>query len=108
VDVLYQGFADLERLPALGSATEAYFEGVPIVLFGRKHAREIKAFVQRHLKEGIEDIVFQCEMGISRSAGLAAAFAEHYLGDATAYLAKEGCRPNPRVHSCMLRMLGYK
>ena len=43
VDVLYQGFADLERLPALGSATEAYFKGVPIVLFACKHAREVKA-----------------------------------------------------------------
>ena len=40
-------------------------------------AKEIAAFIQKNISEG-KDIICQCEYGISRSSGCAAAIMEHY------------------------------
>jgi predicted protein tyrosine phosphatase len=50
-------------------------------LFNREMAEEIASFVRRHLAEGTSLIVVNCDAGVSRSAGVAAALSLHYNGD---------------------------
>lgn len=61
---------------------EKRIEKQNLKLFTSEQARQIIDFVERYSKEDSDFlIVAQCEGGISRSAGLAAALAKIYLDD---------------------------
>ena len=48
--------------------------------FSERHAQKIREFVEA-VEEHIEVLYCQCEAGISRSAGIAAAISKHMTGD---------------------------
>jgi predicted protein tyrosine phosphatase len=70
------------------------------LLFHNKHAGDILRFVKRY-KSDIELIICQCEAGISRSAGVAAALSKILNGDDT-YFFKHYL-PNSLVYNTILK-----
>ena len=95
--VLFTCFHDLDHMPksehvCLGSIK-------PYVLFDEEMAKEILCFVKLHENE-IDLIVVNCEAGISRSAGVAAALSK-ILNDEDEYFFKEYL-PNMLVYRIML------
>ena len=73
--VLYMQFDDLHS-PKLATIRAMGY----VVLFNEEMADQIIDFVKKHEQE-IEYIVCHCEMGVSRSAAVAAALAQFYNGD---------------------------
>ena len=67
-------------------------------------AKEIAAFVDKNLKAG-KDIICQCDYGISRSAGLAAAIMEHYKKEGIRVFASYKYAPNKFVYNKVLAEL---
>jgi len=65
----------------------------------REDAQAILTFVQEHLDE-VELIVCQCEAGVSRSAGIAAALSRILQGDDRFFFAHYW--PNPWVYRTIL------
>lgn len=51
------------------------------VLIGSGTARSIYRFVSNHVKSGVDNVVVNCEAGMSRSAGVAAALSKIFNGD---------------------------
>lgn len=76
--------------------------GVEPVFFSDAEATAIVELLDRH--KTIGHVLVNCEMGISRSAGIAAAIARVKLGDDDSYF--ERYCPNRRVYEMMLRKLG--
>ena len=66
-----------------------------------KHAQQIAEFIQKH--KGIDLIYCQCDAGICRSAGIAAAIAKHYNNDDQYYF--DAYFPNMRVYRMVLEAL---
>lgn len=85
----YQGSEETERAKELiaGCFTEA-------------HAEEMVRFVEKHPEE---DVVVNCEAGVSRSPGVVLAFRRKYGGD-TEDVFKRAC-PNIHVASLLGRLL---
>lgn len=92
VGLLYMKFVDLDR-PCEGSKWNDF-------LFDSRDARDILSFVALH-KDDVELIVCQCEAGISRSAGVAAALSKIYNGT-DEYFFKHYL-PNTLVYSTILK-----
>lgn len=88
--LLRLAFWDLE-IP-VGNVTEAQ-------LYSDAQAEEVVRFVATHLKahQEIERIVFHCDAGLSRSPGMAAAFAKALNDDDTRFF-RGGRRPNMRAY----------
>lgn len=79
------------------------------VLFEKSHADEIIGKFYTALLSGMCDepdgyaVIFHCEAGVSRSAGLAAAWANYYLGDDKFFF--DNYIPNRHVYRIMLNAL---
>lgn len=71
-------------------------------LFSPEHAKKIVAFVQKHISF-VDTIIINCEAGISRSAGIAAALSKFYNKD-DSYFFKHFI-PNRRVYRMILEEL---
>lgn len=71
-----------------------------MVFFSEKHAEQIINFVKRYLDK-IELIIIQCDAGISRSAGVAAALSKCINAD-DEYFFKQYL-PNSLVYSKILK-----
>ena len=93
IDVLFLTFDDLE-----GPSAAMLFDP-PANLFTDEQAQQVLDFVGRH-----EDkhVVCQCEAGISRSAGCAAALARIYDGDDGWIFQSPRYFPNMRVYRKIL------
>jgi len=85
VDVLRMSFYDL-------SEPLKNYEKV----FEQEDAKRVRSFVEKHV-DLVKAFVVQCEAGVSRSVGLAAALAKVLFGDDRVFF-KEGI-PNQRVYS---------
>jgi len=94
-DVLRLHFEDIE------TSFDA-FGGKPPKAFTADQAREVAAFVGR-LPGDIDSLVFQCEAGISRSAGMAAAVAR-WLGQDDLRFFRDHL-PNRLVYRLMLEQI---
>jgi len=66
-------------------------------------AKQIADFVKRH--NSIEALIVQCDAGISRSAGIAAAISKWAFGEDSKYFGNPLYRPNMRCYSYMIRAL---
>lgn len=66
------------------------------------HAKAIKEFVELH-KDG--NFIVQCDGGVSRSAGVAAALMKFYNGDDTPIFDNPRYCPNMRCYRTMLNAL---
>ena len=67
-------------------------------------AKDIAIFVNQKIKEG-KDIICQCDYGISRSAGLAAAILEHYAHRGIDVFADYRYTPNQFVYNKVYQAL---
>jgi predicted protein tyrosine phosphatase len=77
-------------------------------LFTMEQAKLVKKYADVAYKAG-SDIICQCEAGISRSAGLAAAISFMYNGTDTWVFENPKYFPNKHVYRTMLRAYGiYK
>ena len=74
------------------------------VLFNKEDAKKIVNFVRRYLNK-VELIVCQCEAGISRSAGVAAALSKYITGSDEYYF--KHYLPNSLVYKLLINEL-YK
>ena len=95
VITLYLTFHDLDKPIPSGNT----------VLFDKVDAKKIASTLKFYAKE-IDTVLCQCEAGVSRSMGLAAALAKYFNNDDTEYF-KKGI-PNMRVYHIMLEALYYK
>ena len=107
VNVHRLSFDDLDAAPSPG--TEIALGGA--VLFDETMAKSVADFVRRWDKH-IDTVVCHCELGVSRSAGMAAALAKHYTGDDSAFFEPPGMYnnqvrfvPNMRVYRKVLQAL---
>jgi len=104
--VLYLLFHDVDKIE--GSLQQALHEmcgKAKPVLFSEAQAKMILRFVEKW-KDQVESIVINCEAGISRSAGVAAAIAAIYqLDDTPAYRGKA---PNVHVKSTLMKVANNK
>lgn len=69
-----------------------------------EHARSIVEFVRRH-RDMADLIICQCEAGLSRSAGIAAALSRWLNHHDAEFFARY--MPNRRIYRLILRALGY-
>lgn len=106
VDVLRLSFHDLDQTYPIS--------GPAIVLFNQVMAQQIKDFITmkiwmhmgRHLDDSELVVVINCEAGISRSAGVAAALSKHYTGDDSRFFSNAGkYLPNRLVYRTLLNLL---
>ena len=67
-------------------------------------AKDIAEYVYKKMKEN-KDIICQCDYGISRSAGLAAAIMEAYAGKGIDVFADYRYTPNQFVYNKVLKEL---
>lgn len=74
-----------------------------LTFFNAKIAQEIISFVRKYYDE-VECIICQCDAGISRSAGTAAALSLFYNQDDSKFF--KGYIPNQLVYSTILAELG--
>ena len=96
--ILFMAFPDLdENYRALPPSAKRYNDGE---LFTPAQAKEILSFVNRH-KDEIQSIIVQCEGGMSRSAGVAAALSKIMNDDDARFF--KGKTPNMLVYSTILR-----
>lgn len=77
------------------------------ILFSENQARQVIDFVQKYTDK-VWTIICQCEGGISRSSGTAAALAKILNGDDTFFFKCPRYRPNMWVYSRILRAFYYK
>lgn len=71
-----------------------------------KDADEIAKFV-KNLDKDIKQIIVQCEAGVSRSAGVAAAILKHYSGDDSQIYNNPRYVPNSLCYRKVLEALYY-
>jgi len=67
-------------------------------------AEEIAKYVDTNIKQS-KDIICQCDYGVSRSAGLAAAIMEHYKKEGIRVFANYKYMPNKFVFNKVLAAL---
>jgi predicted protein tyrosine phosphatase len=95
MEVLRLQFHDVDRAPE-----PPVLSMDEVTLFSDEHAREIVHFVQTH-REAVRLIVCQCDAGMSRSAGVAAALSR-WLQDEDAPFFRYYL-PNRLVYDAVLR-----
>jgi predicted protein tyrosine phosphatase len=100
-----------EMLPDLPSTIEddnekriALLEKYDTFIFNDKMARKIAEFVFKYNSE-TDILICQCEYGQSRSAGCAAAVAEHLYGNGVAIFSDNRYYPNKLVYRKVLEAL---
>jgi len=99
--ILFLAFHDLDHMPegkgiVLGASK-------PYILFDEDMAKKIWGFVEK-FKDKVQLIVVNCEAGISRSAGVAAALSKALNGDDDDFFAKY--LPNRLVYRALLKHIG--
>jgi len=90
----------VDCLPLIFYDAERPHTGVD-VLFNEKMAREILNFLEQH--KNINLIYVNCEAGISRSAGTAAALSKIYNGTDDKYFDSRKYIPNMLVYSTLMK-----
>jgi len=90
-EILFLKFDDISR-------TDLNLCAEDFTLFNRDFAKKILAFVEKHTDKLI---ICQCEAGISRSAGVAAALSKIYNGDDSFFY--KNYRPNSLVYNEILK-----
>lgn len=84
--------------------TDMFSPSVHFVAFTEKQAEEVATFIKRlHGGPKIRSLVFQCNAGISRSAGMAAAVARHFGRDDMPFF--EQYLPNRLVYRLTLEAM---
>ena len=96
--VLRQAFYDVEQPCAIVRPRKRVIHPI-----SPRQAAEAAAFILRFLPR-VECVVFQCEAGISRSAGMASALSLYLRGDESA-INFHRHMPNTTVKTLMLRHL---
>lgn len=74
-------------------------------MFSAEHAKQIVDFVY-DCKDKIELLICQCQLGVSRSAAVAAAIKQHFDGDGISIFADGRYHPNIFVFSTTMRAFG--
>lgn len=67
-----------------------------------KIAKEVYDFCKKY-ENDVEYILVQCDAGVSRSAGMAAALSKYYNGDDTPFFRSLGYIPNMEIYSTILK-----
>jgi predicted protein tyrosine phosphatase len=76
--------------------------GVDVVPFTVSEARKVVSFLHQY---NVPMLVINCEAGISRSAGMAAAISKHLTGDDSEFYNAEKYHPNELVKTLVLAEL---
>ncbi len=76
--------------------------GKPAMLFDEEHAQEIVKAIRECEPEVV---ICQCEAGISRSSGVAAALAKYFTGDDMFFFRNPKYSPNRLVYRVLLNHL---
>ncbi|MCD7982306.1 MAG: hypothetical protein LUF32_08360 [Clostridiales bacterium] len=100
---LFLHFDDLnvpESRPAIHETDSSYFSRK----FSWFQAQKIAGFVKKYLYE-VDDIICQCEYGVSRSAAVAAAISEYTEGCGKDIFNDLKYHPNPGVYTMTLAAL---
>ena len=95
---------DTAPLDYRGAATALLYVSFGDAQMQLSQADEIAAFVCAAVSHGW-DILCQCESGLSRSAGLAAAISEHYLHDGGVLFLMTRYTPDETVYYAVLDAL---
>jgi predicted protein tyrosine phosphatase len=106
IDVLRLCFHDIESVNDPNDFGLKFLKkyGIEPRLFYTEDAQSIIEFLEKH-KE-VETIVVNCEAGISRSAGIAAAIAKFRNGDDESYFKRY--HPNLLAYKTLLKMFMEK
>jgi len=94
---------DIERTKPVGWESSSSMRD--IVLFSRDDAKKILDLVDKHKNE-IELIVCQCDAGISRSSGAAAALSFILNGDDSLIMNNTRLWPNRLIYNTLLAVAG--
>lgn len=101
LDVLWMQFHDIEDNPNyISKFLDIY--GIEPRPFREQDALLVKEFLEQ-VEGDIETLICQCEAGISRSAGAAAAISKARTGDDQRFF--EWYHPNRLVYKTLLRVL---
>ena len=99
-DILYLFFHDVDSAGQLSkNPAERVLDEYNV--FNDKQAQEVIEFVEQY-KDQVEIVICQCDAGISRSAGTAAALSKIYNGDDSVIFNNSAYMPNMRVYSALL------
>jgi len=112
VDAIYFKFDDIIEMPPQGSSLWFVLNKDP-KLFQMGMAEKI---VLKLKETGVQAVMVHCEMGVSRSAGVAAALAKHFNGDDSEFFLQQPVglytgsaggyyKPNRLVYRLMLDAL---
>ena len=93
--VLQLSFADLDDIDSAKQIGQGHF------LMTKKQARKVIAFVNKHM-DSIETIICQCDGGISRSSGIAAALGSILNGHDSWVFNSEEYVPNMFVYRMIM------
>lgn len=72
-------------------------------VFTPEMAKQAAYYLDKCVRKGVEYFIFHCLAGVSRSAGMAAAMAKHYLGDDREFFSRY--TPNMTVYKLTLEAL---
>lgn len=100
-DTLRLAFHDVSDLD--GTHKWLASHGITVVPFVVSEARKVVSFLRQY--PDIPMLVVNCEAGISRSAGLAAAVSKHLTGDDTEFYDSSKYHPNELVKKLVLEEL---
>lgn len=102
-DVLWMQFHDVEDD---GDTVSRWLRrnGVAPCFFNDAMALEVAKFISAH--PDVEAVVVNCEAGVSRSSGLAAAVLKHKNGNDDQVMLDDRYHPNKLVYSKVLSALG--
>lgn len=92
---------DVDKLKRNTKYSDSWLEPYKGELFTGIQAKQVVDFVETY-KDVTEFILIHCEIGISRSAGVAAALSKIYLGDDSSYFKSFRFVPNRRVYRFIL------
>lgn len=93
--VLRLSFTDIDDINAAKQIGQAHY------LMAREQAEEVVAFVRKYVNS-IETIVCQCDGGISRSSGMAAALSKILNGDDSWVFNSKEYVPNMLVYRMII------
>lgn len=71
-----------------------------------EQANQIAHFVESQVEKGNTSIIVHCEMGVSRSAGVAAAILQKYTGDISQIVDSPSYDINARCYEYVCKALG--
>lgn len=102
-DILRLQFHDIDKMPEPVLHDQQLLQW-DLTLFDDAMAKQVDQFVQQSFSKGITHIMCHCEAGISRSAGVIAAFEKYYHGSNGAVVFQRS-HPNRLVYRLLLDQL---